>query len=88
MEKRPLTDSKRIKSEIEHMFAEDKNIKTKFEIDTENQEKILYQNKLKEEYKQKTKEERTEIRLLQIQLRKKQLEERKLFIKNVKKKMY
>ena len=70
------------------MFAEDKNIKTKFEIDTENQEKIVYQNKLKEEYKQKTKEERTEIRLLQIQLRKKQLEERKLFIKNVKKKMY
>ena len=84
MEKRPLTDSKRIKSEIEHMFAEDKNIKTKFEIDKENQEKIVYQNKLKEEYKQKTKEEKKEIRLLQIQLRKKQLEEKKAFHKKCK----
>jgi hypothetical protein len=72
MEKRPLTESKRIKSEIELMSQEDKNIKSKTEIKKEYRENLEKQKKLKEEYQNKTKEEKKEIKLRQRELRKKQ----------------
>ncbi len=84
MEKRPLTESKRIKSELELMSQEDKNIKSKPELEKEHRENLEKQKKLKEEYQNKTKEEKKEIKLRQRELRKKQLEEKKEFYKKCK----